>query len=338
MSSPDLFTTASSVLAHGISGTAAGKSVWEFVPLGIEHMLLGWDHLAFIAGVVLLAGELRRAAKLISVFVLGHSTTLIVATLAGWQVNAIAVDVVIALSLLFVGVVGVIGRPKKWLWFGLSVLAFGLVHGLGLSTRLQALGLPENGLLARVIAFNVGVEIGQLFAIAVLVGLGKLVAKLVTWPKAERVAHGGLAAAGVVAAVVLSFFTAPQPAAEAVGSCTAAPSTQGFPIGAGGGHPAKDFFEPAESSPLVDFGHVLGDGYVVVQYSSMLPTDKVTQLREFVTGPDGNKVVAGPAAGQIEQLKAFNAFDTLTCGEIDAAGLKTFVDGWFADPRSKPIE
>ncbi|MEU4448420.1 HupE/UreJ family protein [Actinosynnema sp. NPDC050801] len=122
--------------AHGI-GSAAGLNAWQFIPLGIEHMLLGWDHLLFIAGIVLLAGELRRAAALISVFVLGHSTTLIVATLAGWQVDAVAVDVVIALSVLFVGVVGLIGRPKDWRWFTLAILAFGLVHGLGLSTRLQ---------------------------------------------------------------------------------------------------------------------------------------------------------------------------------------------------------
>ncbi|MGH3752231.1 MAG: HupE/UreJ family protein [Pseudonocardiaceae bacterium] len=69
--------------AHGIGG--ATESVWGFVPLGIEHMLLGWDHLLFIAGIVLLAGELRRAATLISVFVAGHSTTLIIATIAGWR-------------------------------------------------------------------------------------------------------------------------------------------------------------------------------------------------------------------------------------------------------------
>ncbi len=94
------------------TGPAAGKSAWEFIPLGTEHMLLGWGHLLFIAGIVLLAGELRRAATLISVFVLCHSTTLIVGPLAGLRVNAVAVDVVIALSVLVVGVVGVIGRPR----------------------------------------------------------------------------------------------------------------------------------------------------------------------------------------------------------------------------------
>ena len=72
----------------------------EFVPLGIEHMLLGWDHLLFITGVVVLSGNLRRAAKLITLFVAVHSLTLLVATLAGWKLDATLVDVVIALSLV----------------------------------------------------------------------------------------------------------------------------------------------------------------------------------------------------------------------------------------------
>jgi len=74
--------------AHGIHGSAASLSTLEFVPLGIEHMLLGWDYLLFIVGVVLLAGKMGRAAKLISLFVAGHSLTLIVATLVGWQLDA----------------------------------------------------------------------------------------------------------------------------------------------------------------------------------------------------------------------------------------------------------
>lgn len=86
-------------------------TVREFVPVGIEHMLFGWDHLLFIAGVVLQAGRRGRAAKLIMVFVPGHGTTLIVATLVGWRVNATAVDIVIALSVAFVGFAGTIAPP-----------------------------------------------------------------------------------------------------------------------------------------------------------------------------------------------------------------------------------
>jgi hydrogenase/urease accessory protein HupE len=159
--------------AHGIADSARDKSIAEFLPLGIEHMLLGWDHLLFIAGVVLLAGDLKRAAKLISLFVAGHSVTLLVATMGGWQISATMVDVVIALSVVFVGVIGLRDGPRDWRLIGVSVLGFGLIHGLGLSTRLQHLGLPEDGLLWRVVAFNVGVEVGQLLALsAILILMG----------------------------------------------------------------------------------------------------------------------------------------------------------------------
>ena len=176
--------------AHGIGGDAADRSVLGFVPLGVEHMLLGWDHLLFIAGVVLIAREVRLAAKLISVFVVGHSTTLIAATLAGWQVNAGLVDAIIALSVAFVGCVGLFNRPESFTWFGGVVLAFGLIHGLGLATRFQALGLPEEGQLWKVIAFNVGIEIGQLAGIIAMVALAWAVLRVVGAARERLVATG----------------------------------------------------------------------------------------------------------------------------------------------------
>jgi hydrogenase/urease accessory protein HupE len=322
--------------AHGIGGAAADLSVWEFVPLGAEHMLLGWDHLLFIVGVVVLSGQLRRAAKLISLFVAGHSTTLIIATMAGWHVNATAVDVVIALSLVFVGVVGWFGHRDQWRLFGLAVLGFGLVHGLGLSTRLQDLGLPEDGLLARVIAFNVGVEIGQLAAIVVMLLIGKAFTRFVTWSKAPRLAYVGLVVSGLIAAAtltVLQLTGANDAKNTAIGQCTVGPRTETFD--GTGDHPAKDFFEPAEASPQGDFGHVLGDGYVIVQYPPSLPADQRDQLRVFVTSPEGTRVVGGPAPDQAQPVKAVTAFDTLTCEAFDLAALRQFSTSWFNDPRSQ---
>jgi len=79
-------------------------------------MVGGWDHLLFIAGIVVLAGAALRAAKLISFFVLGHSTTLLVATLAGWRLNADAVDVAIAISVAYIGWRILRGRPEEWNW------------------------------------------------------------------------------------------------------------------------------------------------------------------------------------------------------------------------------
>ena len=208
--------------AHGIANSARHKSIPEFLPLGIEHMLLGWDHLLFIAGVVLLAGNLRRAAKLITLFVAGHSLTLLIATMAGWQISAVAVDVVIGLSVVFVGVIGVRDRPRDWRLIGAAVFGFGLIHGLGLSTRLQHLGLPDDGLLARVIAFNVGVEIGQLLALTVIVGLGALLLRRLPRQRLQRAAYTTFIATGLIAAGALSLRGADEagtPASQPSGDC-----------------------------------------------------------------------------------------------------------------------
>lgn len=193
--------------AHGIADSAKDKSVGEFVPLGIEHMLTGLDHLLFIAGVVLLAGTAGRAAKLISRFVLGHSITLLVATLSGWQINATFVDVVIALSVAYVGILNLRSGEPDWRLVGTAVFAFGLVHGLGLSTRLQHLGLPEDGLFWRVIAFNVGVEIGQLIAIAAVVALGALVLRRIPRRRLQRAGALAITASGTLAALGLTIET-----------------------------------------------------------------------------------------------------------------------------------
>jgi len=130
--------------AHALFGDQdPNRPLVDYLSLGFLHMVGGWDHLLFITGVVLLAGNVRSAAKLITLFVAGHSLTLLIATLAGWRLNATAVDVVIALSLVYVGVQGWRGRPTELRLTGAIVFGFGLVHGLGLSTRLQALRLPE---------------------------------------------------------------------------------------------------------------------------------------------------------------------------------------------------
>ncbi|RKR92921.1 hydrogenase/urease accessory protein HupE [Micromonospora pisi] len=326
--------------AHGIGG--GGETVADFVWLGFTHMLFGWDHLLFVGGVVLLAGQVKRAAKLISLFALGHSTTLIIATLAEWRINAVLVDVVIALSVVFVGVVGFIGRPQRWRWFAVVVLGFGLIHGLGLSTRLQDLGLPSDGLIPRVLAFNVGVELGQLLAVVAMFMIGDVLRGYITWAKAPRFTNVGLVAAGlvtasilVVGAVVGGEDDTPAPTA-ALGSCQVRERTetyQGY-----GGHPKKDFYEPDEDAPVADFGHVLGDGYVVVHYQPTMPADQLTQLREFVTGAEGSRVVGGADAQQTETLKAVNAYQTVVCQDFDVPALIEFKKAWFADPRSRPVD
>jgi hydrogenase/urease accessory protein HupE len=333
--------------AHGL-GSAAGKSTLEFIPLGIEHMLLGWDHLLFILGAVLLAGTLGRAAKLITLFVAGHSLTLLVATLAGWQVSATAVDVVIALSVLFVGVLGVRGRPEHWGWVMAAIFGFGLVHGLGLSTRLQFLGLPQDGELARILAFNLGLEVGQLIAIGVIVGLGTLAArKLDDTARLRFAGFACIALAGFVAAAVLSLKGVAQPApqqqqasssrpadgevAKRIGSCAVETGLQP-PGGFGGGHPAKTFFEPDEDAPETDLDHVIGDGYVIVRYKADLPAAQVSELREWVLRAPN--VIAAPAGGPVAGARATTAYRELTCGALDLAAVRQFSEQWLADVRN----
>jgi hydrogenase/urease accessory protein HupE len=202
-----VLTAPASALAHGLDADAdPNRPVVDYLALGIRHMLGGWDHLLFIAGVVLLAGGLRTAAKLVSVFVAGHSLTLLIATLAGWQLNAELVDAVIALSLVYVGVLGLRrGRTGNDLQLvAAGVFAFVLVHGLGLSTRLQHLGLPEEGLVERIVLFNVGVEIGQVSALAAMVGIGTLIARRLPNPRElRRYTFGALTASGLLAAATL---------------------------------------------------------------------------------------------------------------------------------------
>ncbi|WP_433319967.1 HupE/UreJ family protein [Micromonospora chersina] len=325
--------------AHGVGGSS--DTVGGFVWLGTKHMLAGWDHLAFVGGILLLAGEIRRAAKLISLFALGHSITLFTATVADWHVNPVLVDIVVALSLVFVGVVGLRGRPKSWTWFAAAVLAFGLAHGLGLSTRLRELGLPSDGMIPRVLAFNVGVEIGQLIAVGAMFMLGDVLSHFLPKLKDPRLSNGALVAAGVVAASVLVLTSGgealrPVQAEAAVGACSVRDRTETFP--AGGGHPAKDFFEPGETVPATSFGHVIGDGYVIVNYRPDLAAEQLAQVRAFVTDPAAGRVVGGPAPGQTEAVKAVHAYNTAVCDSVDIEAVRQFTRDWFADPRFKPVE
>lgn len=327
-------------LAHGLHGSARELTAWEFLPLGIEHMLLGWDHLLFIVGIVLLAGRMGRAAKLISLFVAGHSLTLIVATLAGWRLDATLVDVVIALSVVYVGIQGLRGQPERWTATGAVVLAFGLVHGLGLSTRLQALGLPEDGVLWRVIAFNVGVEIGQLAALTVIVAVGTLVARSLRRPPVRRLAFGSLAAAGLVAAAVLSLPSAEERRVEelrAAGLSPDAPcevSEAEPPSLAGGKHPPKQFFHPGEAVAEEDLDHVLGDGYAIVRYHESLPDAQRQRLAGWVDGPNRG-VIGAPDAEQSEPVRVVAAYRTLSCSRFDPGSVQRFTGRWLADQRAE---
>ncbi|WP_309891276.1 HupE/UreJ family protein [Archangium sp.] len=163
------------VYAHGISEAdkqaMLGGGLLRYVGLGASHMLSGYDHLLFLFGVIFFLTSARDIVKFISVFTLGHSLTLIFATFAGVTKNYYLVDAVIALSVCYKGFDNN-GRFESYLGVKapnllVMVFGFGLIHGFGLSTRLQQLPLGEKGLgmLGRIIAFNVGVELGQIVAL-----------------------------------------------------------------------------------------------------------------------------------------------------------------------------
>lgn len=254
----------------------------------------------------------------------------------------------IALSLLYVGVQGLRGSPDSLRVFGAVVLGFGLVHGLGLSTRLQDLGLPEDGVVIRVILFNVGVEVGQLVALAVIVGIGTLPVRGLRERRAgaARFAFGAIAVAGLVAAVIISFSAvdtepAEKPVVAETGSeeetktaCTQEDATP--PQFIGGDHPPKLFFGPDETARNEDLVHVIGDGLVIVRYRPEIPREQVDELRAFVDDPASREYVIGaPDPEQEEPPRAVAALRTLSCTEVDLDGLATFRDDWFVYVESQ---
>lgn len=345
--------------AHGLGAEAANRSTLEFVPTGIEHMLLGWDHLLFVFGVILLAGKVRRAAKLISLFALGHSLTLIVATLAGWTLSATLVDVVVAFSVVLVGVLAIRGRPTNWRPIQAGVFGFGLIHGLGLATRFDDLGVPDDGLLGKVVAFNVGIELGQLIAIGLVAGFAFVLINTFRRRPGTRLVQGFgavLILAGLIGASILVLQgdantseteAAPQVASSPSTTSEAAPAAAAKPCRVteervadefGGGHPSKLWFGPTEDAPEQDLGHVVGDGFVIARYRADLPAAQVQALREKLNELGPKNVGAPAAAGQDEAFVVTTARRILRCTEPDIAALDEFSSTWSDDVNAGRIQ
>lgn len=142
----------------------------RFIPLGVEHILTGWDHLAFVAALVLGAASRREVLVLATAFTVAHSITLGLAVTGALQLSPAVVEPLIAASIVWVAVEN-LRPPPFWRRVGLTFL-FGLVHGLGFAGVLAELGLPAASLLWGLFTFNVGVELGQVAAIgALLLGL-----------------------------------------------------------------------------------------------------------------------------------------------------------------------
>jgi hypothetical protein len=168
--------------AHNVSKRDAsfvqsnqGSAIGPFVYLGAKHMVTGYDHLAFLVGVIFFLYRLKDVVAYVSLFTIGHSITLLAGVLGGIHANPYAVDAIIGFSVVYKAFDNMDGF-KRFLGFEpntkLAVLIFGLFHGFGLATKLQELDLAKNGLVTNIISFNVGVEIGQVLALtAVLIAL-----------------------------------------------------------------------------------------------------------------------------------------------------------------------
>ena len=174
---------ASPVLAHSVASgdqayieATSGVQVAPFMYLGAKHMVTGYDHLLFLFGVIFFLYRMKDVAAYVTLFAIGHSTTLLAGVLMGTNVSSYLVDAIIGLSVVYKALDN-LGAYRRW--FGVqpntraAVLIFGFFHGFGLATKVQEFAMSSEGLVENLIAFNIGVEIGQLLALAgILIAMG----------------------------------------------------------------------------------------------------------------------------------------------------------------------
>lgn len=193
-------------LAHGISDAdreamLAGGYL-QYAVLGAKHMLSGYDHLLFLFGVVFFLTKFWDVAKFVTAFTLGHCITLIFATFLGITWNYWLVDAVIALTVIYKGFDNNGGFQRHFDMRSPNLVAavfiFGLIHGFGLSTRLQQLPLGDDraGMLGRILSFNVGVEVGQIAALCAMLVVLAAWRRRPSFPKLAVAANTALMFAG----------------------------------------------------------------------------------------------------------------------------------------------
>jgi hypothetical protein len=165
-------------LAHGVAAgdkgylqEVSGVLLAPFMYLGAKHMVTGYDHLLFLFGVIFFLYRLRDVGLYVTLFAIGHSTTLLIGVLTGVSVSAYLVDAIIALSVVYKALDN-LGAVQAWSGFQPSTkaatLMFGFCHGFGLATKILDFEVSPEGLVPNLLAFNVGVEIGQLLALSAI--------------------------------------------------------------------------------------------------------------------------------------------------------------------------
>lgn len=193
--------------AHGISEEDKQRMLdggyVQYIFLGASHMLTGYDHLLFLFGVVFFLTTFKDIVKFVTIFTIGHCLTLIFATYFKITWNFWLVDAIIAVSVIYKGFDNNGGFQRH---FNMSspnlikmVFAFGLLHGFGLSTRLQQLPLGDDPvhMTLRILSFNLGVELGQIVALTVMVAVLSLWRKTSSFGRFSYAANLGLILAGI---------------------------------------------------------------------------------------------------------------------------------------------
>ena len=170
--------SATLAFAHNVTEGDAGyiQEIWgvhviPFFYLGAKHMVTGYDHILFLFGVVFFLYRMKAVALYVSLFAIGHSTTMLLGVMLGWGMNAYVVDALIGLSVVYKALDN-LGAYQRWLVVQpntkAATLIFGLIHGTGLATKILDYKIASEGLLPNLLAFNIGVEIGQIMALAVI--------------------------------------------------------------------------------------------------------------------------------------------------------------------------
>lgn len=174
---------ANEVLAHGVTvgdrgyiQEITGVNIIPFMYLGAKHMVTGYDHLLFLVGIIFFLYRLAHVGIYVTLFAIGHSSTLLIGVYFDVPANAYVIDAVIGLSVVYKALDNM-NAYKRWFGFQpnnkVATLVFGFFHGFGLATKIKEFEMSSDGLLANLVAFNVGVEIGQLLALgAILIVMG----------------------------------------------------------------------------------------------------------------------------------------------------------------------